>query len=277
MRRPTRTVLLGAFAAALLAALGAGVWLVTTPRLAETAEEVLPIPPEPPRLADGPEMERCLGLLRADPEGARAFAETWETDGGGEGARHCHALAALALGDPALAAERLEALARNSRAGNAARAAVFAQATQAWLMAGLPRRAFGAATMALTISPDDVDLLIDRAVALGGLASYREAIGDLDRALALDPDRVEALVFRAAAHRHLDRVEQALRDIGRALDLAPGNVEALLERGIIRHLRGDIDGARDDWERVVTLAPDSAAADLAIQNLALSEAGPARR
>ncbi|MGG5808672.1 tetratricopeptide repeat protein [Falsiroseomonas sp. CW058] len=277
MRRPARTMLLGAFTAALLAALATGAWIVAGPSPAQTAEEVLPVPPESPRLADGPEVERCLGLLQTDPEGARALAERWEAEGGGDGAKHCHALAILALGDPPVAAERLEQLAAGSRAGGAARAAVFAQAAQAWLLAGLPTRAFAATTMALTLAPGDLDLLVDRAVALGALARWREAIEDLDRALALDPDRPEPLVFRAAAWRHLDRADRALRDIERALAVAPANPEALLERGILRHLGGQVDGARADWERVIEIAPDSPAADLATQNLALSEAGPARR
>jgi tetratricopeptide (TPR) repeat protein len=277
MRRPFRTALLGVFAAASLAALGAGVWLLAAPRPAQTAQEALPAPPEPPRLAEGPDIERCLALLRADPEAARAFAERWDAAGGGDGARYCHALAVLALGDPAAGAERLENIAGRSRSGNAARAAVYAQATQGWLMAGLPGRAIGSATLALTLTPDDIDLLIDRAVALGNLGRYREAVEDLDRALALDAERTEALVFRAAAWRHLDRKEDALRDVERALELSPLNAEAFLERGILRHLRGEVERAREDWERVVAIAPDSAAADLATQNLALSEAGPQRR
>jgi tetratricopeptide (TPR) repeat protein len=277
MPLPARNLLLGAAAAATCAALAAGLWVVVTPRVAQTAEEVLPLPPEPPRLADGPEMERCLALLRSDAEDALGHARRWEAEGGGEGARHCEALAMLSLGDAARAAERLEALALRSRAGTAARGAVYAQATQAWLLAGQPNRAFGAATMALTLVPDDPDLLIDRAVALGSLRRYREAVADLDRALVLDPDRAEALVFRAAAWRQLDRVEQALRDIDRALSLTPDNPEALLERGILRQLGGDTDGARADWERAIALAPNSATADLAAQNLALNEAGPFRR
>jgi Flp pilus assembly protein TadD len=270
-------MLLGAFAAAALAALGGAVWIAVVPREAQTAEEILPTPPEPPRLADGPEFERCIGLLRSDPEGARSYAEAWDQRGGGEGARHCLALSLLAMGEPRLAAQRLETLARNSRGGGAARAAVFAQATQAWLMSGDASRAFGAATMALTLSPDDPDLLTDRAVALGSLARYREAVEDLDRALVLDPERTEALVFRAAAWRHLERPDNAGRDIARALALDPANAEALLERGIIRQLRGDTAGARADWERAIELSPNSPTADLAAQNLALNEAGPSRR
>jgi tetratricopeptide (TPR) repeat protein len=277
MRLAARNLLLGAFTAAALASLGTGLWVVGAPRPAPAAEDVLPLPPEPPRLADGPEMQRCLGLLQTDAEGARGFAATWAAAGGAEGARHCEALAVLALGDAARAADRLEALASRSLAGPAARAAVFAQAAQAWLMAGEAGRAFGATTMALTLAPDDTDLLIDRAVALGSLGRYREAVEDLDRALAAEPDRAEALVFRAAAWRHMDRAEPARRDIERALAIAPGNAEALLERGILRQLAGDAAGARMDWERAIEVSPDSVAADLAAQNLALNEAGPARR
>jgi len=271
MNRVVRNSVLGCSAAALVL-LAAGAWIAGRP--APAPEQALPLPPEPPRLADGPEVERCLGLLRTDPEGARSFAATWDS---GEGAAHCAALAILALGEPLAAAERLEAIALNSPAGNAARASVFAQAAQAWLLAGQANRAYAATTLALTLTPGDADLLIDRAAALGSLGRYAEAVGDLDRALALDPQRAEALVFRAAAWRQLDRAEPARRDIERALALAPGNPEALLERGILRHFAGDTEGARMDWERVVELAPGSAAADLALQNLALNEMGPVRR
>jgi tetratricopeptide (TPR) repeat protein len=275
--RPARLLFLGAFAAAALAALVAGGLIWLRPAIESALEDTLPLPPEPPRLADGPEMQRCLALLRTDPEDALAFATRWEGEDGGEGARQCGALAMIALGEPARAAQRLESVAAASRAGNTARAAVYAQAAQAWLMAGDSNRAFGASTMALTLTPDDPDLLIDRALALGTLGRYGESLMDLDRALALDPLRAEALVFRAAAWRHLDRAEPARRDIENALALHPDNAEALLERGILRQLAGDTEGARMDWERAVELAPNSATADLALQNLALNEAGPPRR
>ncbi len=271
-----RPLLLGACAAALLIVLGTAWLLLIRPSL-EQAGEVLPLPPEPVRLAEGEEYERCLAALRTDPRGALAMADAWEATGGGEGARHCGALAVLGIGEPAQAAERLETLASRSRGSGPARAAVFAQAAQAWLMAGQAGRAFAAATMALTLAPTDVDLLVDRAVALGNLGRYNEAIEDLNRALGLDPDRADAWVFRAASWRHLEQVDQAERDIARALDADADNAEALLERGIIRQLKGDTMGARADWERAVTLAPDSATADLALQNLALNEAGPLRR
>jgi tetratricopeptide (TPR) repeat protein len=281
MPRQPRPLILGALAAVALSTLGVAAWIGIAPREALTAENPINPPatasPAPRRLDDGPAFERCIGLLRQDPESARRFAEAWAREGGGEGAGHCQALALLGLGETSQAAQRLETLASQSRAASPARAAVFAQATQAWLLAGQGNRAFAAATLALTLAPEDPELLVDRAVVLGSLSRYGEAIEDLDRALTLDPTRAEALVFRAAAHRHRDERALAARDIGLALSLQADNAEALLERGIIRQMQGDLAGARADWEQVIRLAPTSSTADLAAQNLALNEAGPARR
>ena len=234
-------------------------------------------PPDRPRLAEGPDYDRCLGLVRTDPGEARNFAEAWEINGGGEGARHCGALALLAADEPERAAERLEGLGRASQADAATRASLFAQAGQAWMLAGESGRAYAAATMGLTLAPDDAELMLDRAVALGTLGRYADAMDDLNRVVALDPQRAEAWVFRAAANRHLNKVDQAAEDVGRAIALAPDNAEALLERGIIRQIKGDKAGAKADWRRAIDLAPDSATAELAQQNLTLNEPGPRRR
>jgi Flp pilus assembly protein TadD len=246
MRPPARTIIFGAYAAAALTALACTTWVAFAPREATIAGDTLPLPPQPPRFAEGPDADRCFGLLRTDPDVALALAATWEQQGGGEGAQHCAALAVLATGDVTRAADQLEQLASRSRASASARAAVFAQAAQAWLMAGEAPRAFATTTRALALTPDDVELQIDRAIALGTIGRHGEAEADLDRALASDPQRPDALVFRAAAWRQLDRAEPARRDIERALALEPDNAEALLERGILRQLVGDTEGAQMD-------------------------------
>jgi tetratricopeptide (TPR) repeat protein len=234
----------------------------------------LPIPPVPPRVAEGEDYERCMTMLGADPAGANAFAEAWEATGGGDGARHCLALAQVALGNPETGADLLEKLANSSHAADLARASVYGQAGQAWLMAGDASRAFAAATLALTLSPDDPDLLIDRSIAAATLERYQDTITDLDHALSIDPKRDDALVFRGAAYRHLNNMERAEDDIDHAVMLNPDNADALLERGILRQRQGNPEGARADWERAIALDPDTATADLAQQNLALLEAGP---
>lgn len=241
------------------------------------AGDSLPVPPVPPRIAEGEDYERCMSMLESDPAGANIFAEAWEATGGGEGARHCHALSQVALGEPEAGAKMLETLAGTSKAPAVARAAVYGQADQAWLMAGMPERALGAATLALSLSSDDPDLLIDRSVASATLGRYDDAIEDLSRTLDLDSRRPDALVLRGAAWRHMGQLDLAQDDVDRAIKLDPENPEAFLERGILRQRRGDRPGAKKDWMLAMTLAPDSATSDLAEQNLALLEAGPARR
>lgn len=296
-----RPVLLGAFAAVVLVAVSGGAWLgwraadgspaepppepmpvsasmspagLTPPPAATLVADALPLPPPPVRLSDDPRYDQCLAMLAENPQGSAAMAEAW-TDGG-EPARHCGALALLALGEAERAAPRLEEVGRRSQAGAVARAAVFGQAAQAWMIAGAPQRAYGAVTIALSLSPDDADLLLDRAVASSVLGRHMEAIADLDQALSMDADRVDALVLRAAAWRALDRTDRALADASRALVLDPDSAEALLERGILRQARGDTAGAQADWERAIELAPDSPTADLAAQNIQLNQAGPRR-
>jgi tetratricopeptide (TPR) repeat protein len=266
-------LLLAAAAVLVLAAGGAGWWWLG----GGGPDEVLPTPPEPPRLTDAPEYERCLDMLEDDPEGARSLADSWGMEGGGEGAAHCAALAALTLGEAERAAEALERIAARSHAGITARAAVFAQAGEAWIAAGRPLRAHAALTLALALTPDAPVVLSERAMASLALDRPAEALADLERAVVGDPSAVEPWVLRASALRRLDRIGPAAESVAQALQLDPENVEALLERGIIRQIQGDAAGARADWERVIETAPDSSAADLAAQNMALIEAGPARR
>ncbi len=234
----------------------------------------LPVPPVSPRIAEGPDYDHCLAMLYNDPDGASTFAETWASSGGGDGATHCQALAQIELGNAETGAETLEKLASTTKAPDLARAAVYGQAVQAWQMANKPDRAFEAATLALALSPNDADLLIDRAVTEGDMGHYHEAIDDLNHALTIAPNRAEAFVLRASAWRHLDNLEVAASDIERALAINPDSSEALLERGILRQRTGDRAGAREDWQRAINLDPNSETADLAEQDLALLAAGP---
>ncbi len=285
-----RVVLISGVMVVALAAATDGVeWSLryTAPAKAETIPETssdiasddqaLPVPPIPPRIAEGADYDRCLGLLNTDSAEANIFADAWEATGGGDGAVHCRALAQIALGAPEKGAELMDQLAGTSHAPSAARASVYGQAGQAWLMAGEPGHAFGSATLALSLTPDDADLLIDRSIAAATLERYDDAVDDLTNALDIDPRRVDALVFRGAAWRHLNHLELAQDDIDRAFAQDPESPDALLERGIIRQRRGDRNGARQDWEHAIALSPDTATGDLAQQNLALLEAGPDRR
>lgn len=263
---------------AVSAAMG-GHWPVAVSKAASPSEATQngPGAPGAPRVAQGKDYDHCLAMLGSDPRGAYAFADAWEATGGGDGATHCRALAEITLGAPEKGAEMMEALANASHGQAAIRAGLYGQADQAWLMAGEPGRALGAATLALALSPDDPGLLIDRSIAAATLERYDDAVEDLTRAIDLDPRRVDALVFRGAAWRHLNQLGLAQDDIDRAFTLEPENADVLLERGILRQRQGDREAARRDWEHAIALAPPgNATSDLAQQNLALLEAGPSR-
>ena len=243
-----------------------------------------PVGPASPRSAeaDAETYARCMKLAKDDPGAAQTLAQAWHNRGGAHPAEHCAAVALITLGKYREAATRLGALAQAMATAPAAlRAGVLDQAGQAWLLAGDPVRAYAAAGAAVTLSPGDPDLLIDRAEAAASAGYLDKAVGDLDRVLKAQPDRVDALIYRASAYRALDRLDPALADIERALAHAPGSASALLERGNIRRLNGDLAGARRDWEQVGRIAPGTPA-DMAaranIEHLALdgSAAPPAK-
>ena len=232
----------------------------------------LPIPPVPPRIAEGDQYDRCMDMLADDPAGADALATGWKN--GGEAATHCHALAQVELGNPAAGAALLNSLAASSSAPAASRAQVFGQAAQAWTMAGTLQNAYDAASQAIALSPEDPDLRVTHAIAAIAVHRDQEAEEDLSDALEADPKRTDALILRATARRDIGHLAEAAADIAAACTADPENADALLERGIIRQRQGNLQGARDDWQKVEDISPDSPTGDLAQQNLALLDAGP---
>ncbi|MCH8037076.1 MAG: tetratricopeptide repeat protein [Proteobacteria bacterium] len=221
---------------------------------------------------DGAEQEReyqdCMVLARAAPADGFESALAWASFGGGDGARHCAAVALIGLGHYREAARRLERLAAALRPGEVdLRSSVLAQAGQAWLLAEDTGRAYAVQSAALAIDGDNVELLLDRGITLATAKNYWEAVDDLNRALDLAPGRPDLLVLRANAYRYLDAFELARDDIDRALARDPGNPDGLLERGILRRLAGDEAGARADWLRAIALAEGTPTADGARANL----------
>jgi tetratricopeptide (TPR) repeat protein len=256
---------------------GAVGWLASPPRAADDTTADLPVPPFPPRIAEGSAYEACLASLAGDPTGAVAMAETWQADGGGDGAMHCRGLALIASGKPASGAAVLEQLGRQSNLPAMARAAVLGQAVQAWLMVAQADEAVTDASEAISQSPADTELFIMRATAEGMLGRLQDAVDDVSEALRLDALRPDALVLRAVMRRKLNQLDLAQADVSQALTLDPDDPDALLERGILRQRMGDAAGARADWEHARGVDPNSTTADLAQQNLSLLEAGPERQ
>ncbi|MFN3459993.1 MAG: tetratricopeptide repeat protein [Oceanibaculum sp.] len=211
----------------------------------------------------------CMRLAQEAPVDGYKSGTAWFDKGGGSAAEHCIAVALLQLGDYAEAAARLERVAADESLAPRpeTRAGLLAQAGLAWVLAGDERKAAGARDKALEITPDNVDLRIDRALSRMALEQYFEAIDDLNRALDLEPRRMDALLVRASAYRYLGQIDLARDDVERALGIDPDHPDALLERGVIARTAGDKDAARKDFLAVLHLTAEGPASDAARLNL----------
>ena len=209
----------------------------------------------------------CMAKATRFPKDAFEDAINWRVFGGGDAAEHCAALALFSLGLYKEAANRLESLATQTKLKPTVKAEIFGQAAQAWLLADVPLRARALATIALTLYPGNIELLIDRAQAYAALNDHTRAQTDLDLVLKKRPQHIEALTFRASTKRYLGNDTGALSDIKRALSLNNAYVPALLERGNLRRINGDTKGARADWLMVLSYQSEGTAADAARSNI----------
>ncbi len=212
--------------------------------------------------------DACTKMSWRAPRQAFEQALAWASNGGGDLAQRCVALALYAQKKYDHAGHRWETLAQQStRADLYERAGILAQAAQSWQMHGDMQRAKALMDQALEMAPDALSLYVDRAVISGEIGVFEEAIRDLSHVLAEDPVHVEALIFRATSYRYLDDFDAAFKDISNALLQDPKNPDALFERATLYRLRGNLEKARRDWLDLIVLSPHTPVADLARRNL----------
>jgi len=230
--------------------------------------------PDPKAIDHARQSSACLKLAKQSPEKAFDSALTWQDRGGGDMARLCQAMALFHQGQFQAAATRLEDLIPTLGADTPQGAAsLLARAGWAWLRAGDEIKAEHAYTAALSRTPADPELLIDRAFARAEGQRYWDAVDDLNRAIEMNPRNADPYLYRAGAYRELGNHAKALEDVGIALQLQPTNPEALLLRGNLRALTGNQDGAREDWQMVMKIDRDTSSARAAADNLARLQAG----
>ena len=176
----------------------------------------------------------CLERIAVDNELAYEEALIWRSQGGGRRAKHCVAMSLFALGQPDEAAFKLDKLAKASDGGTPSmRADFYFEATNFWLDANNPERAYQSATDGLKLKYDHEELRISRARAYAKVGRYDYAQTDLTSVLTLSPNRVDALRYRADAHLNQGNLTDAKRDIERALNLDPSIIETAVLRGRI--------------------------------------------
>lgn len=186
---------------------------------------------------DSTRYDTCIELTGQDPLKALDQALAWRDEGGGSAARHCIALAFMALGEEEEAAQRLERLALEPGSGGAReRSVIMAQAGSAWLLAMRPDQADVALTSAIDLDSSNPELFVDRAIAHRMRKNWTAAIADLTRAIEIDRSYLRAFVLRAVAKREAGDLAGAQLDIDRGLEIDPRDVDALVERGRLREI-----------------------------------------
>ena len=243
-----------------------------------TADAARTSPLDDPSLTGVNRYDRCLTLVKSNAKAAETAAAAWHGTGGGAAALHCEALALTALHRYNEAATKLDQAALIAPGSERdLRIALYDQAGNAWLLAGVPQKAEASIDTALAMAPGDEDILFDRARVRAARKDWRGAEEDLSKLLGMDSDRADAWVLRASARHAEGRKAEASADIAHALLIYPDYPEALVERGSMKFEAGDAAGARADWQRVDHVAPNGDAAAAARQHLAdLDTAPPAK-
>ncbi len=185
--------------------------------------------------SENQQLQQCIDKIDKDPEGAYQDGLTWLSRGNRPAARHCTALALIALGQEAEGAARLEELANAPDAGGMeARGIYLAQSGNAWLLASMPDEAIVTLTNAIKLRPDDGELRKDRARAYVMKKKWEDAGKDLDAAIELSAGDAEAYRMRGTALLRMNRLEDAWSDVEMAIKLAPKDTGILVLRGDVR-------------------------------------------
>jgi tetratricopeptide (TPR) repeat protein len=178
--------------------------------------------------ADAQRYVRCVNLVNTMPQKGFEEASAWRAEGGASSAKHCLALALIALNKPRQAAEVLDSLASDflNAQRNIAASDILSQSGNAWLLAGDNVKAEERLSRALAFSGAEArelrsDLLLDRARARFEQQNLEGTLDDLTQAHQLAPKRADILLLRATAYRVGGLLVQAQADIQVALMLEP--------------------------------------------------------
>lgn len=179
-----------------------------------------------------PRYKACVAAVEADPEEGRRAALRWITDGGGDPAMHCAAVADIAVGLPRVGARRLTSLAERAAAADPGLAArLYAQAALAWANGHEETQALAAIDAAYALVPNAPELHLMAASVYAGIERWGHTKRVLDLAAETAPLNSQALALRGKAKQMLADYEGAAKDVQLALNLDPENIQALILRG----------------------------------------------
>lgn len=84
---------------------------------------------------------------------------------------------------------------------------------------------------------------------------YADALSDLNKAAELSPNHVNVLVNRAKVYEAFGEINKSLTDLNTALTLQPDLVAARYNRGVIYYSSGDFTRALADFDQCIAIDP----------------------
>lgn len=218
--------------------------------------------------------DACLDLIATDAARAEQEAGDWARYGGGPGARHCYALALVAIGAPSRGIDELLGIASEEPDLEPdARADIFVQAGDLLLEEGDEVTAGVVAEQALRIDPRNPSAFVLRAKLKLSAGNVRAAIRDLDSALRTRPGTSRFLALRASAHRRLGLHIEARDDAAFATESDPRDPSAWLERGRAEAALKDRNAARFSFLEAISLDREGTVGKSAQRALQRMDAG----
>ncbi|MDE6577675.1 MAG: retroviral-like aspartic protease family protein [Muribaculaceae bacterium] len=116
------------------------------------------------------------------------------------------------------------------------------------------------AEKALSMAPDDYDVISLKARLLSGLGRINESLEERNRYLERYPESAQGYLFRAQNLQQADRFKEAVEDYNTAVMLIPALGDypyLLMRRGDSYRLTGNTEKAKADYERLLQLEKDS--------------------
>ncbi len=109
---------------------------------------------------------------------------------------------------------------------------------------------------ALSIEPNNIYALNNKAAALDKLGQYQESIPYYDKALAIDPNHVYALYNKAAALDKLGQYQEAIECYDKALYIDPNHVYALNNKAAALDKLGQYQEAITYYDKALYIDPN---------------------
>ena len=126
----------------------------------------------------------------------------------------------------------------------------------AYYMLKQPQAAMQDYNPAISISPTDADILLDRGVLFVEQNDYDRALRDYNQAISLKPDYALAYANQGHLYRTMKRPDDALTALSTAIKLNPNLASAYPNRASVYGEKGDWRAMYEDANKLIELSPN---------------------